>query len=164
MEVLKSTFCLGAIPQECTLVDSNEIDLFDMRTREDEVRKLIFRTLIRPNAFPSNVVHVWYSSGRSTKWDQPVHISMSDGVEDFTTEDKGRLERRLSEIKEARPKIYAVQAVILSLAHPSRSRTYSSIRAVPGKHTVEVWDPDSHQVVAGGEAKIILIKSSSESN
>lgn len=164
LDVTKSRFCLEMMRPECKVpANADEISLLDIRTIEDNVRKIFFWTSMKADQGSQNVVHVWSSSERPDAWYEAIHISIGDKITKFTTEDKIRLKERLLEIKEASPNIHAVQAVVLSLAPSSRFRTYSSLRAVSGRYSVEVWHPDNLQVVSGGEAKTILIKSPSES-
>lgn len=164
-KITESMFCLDMKRPECVApADLTEVYLNDVQTTEDGVRKLFFWTSMQTNQDLQNVVHIWLSSERPDEWPEIVYIWIHEKVNKFTAEDKIRLERRLSEIDKTNPNMHAVQAVILSLDPSSRFRTYSSLRAVPGRYSVEVWDPDSLQVVSGGEAKIILIKSSSDSN
>ncbi len=165
LDVTESRFCLEMMRPECKVsADVAEISLLDIRTIKDNVRKIFFWTSMKASQGSQNVVHVWSSSERPDAWYEAVHISIGDKISKFPMEDKIRLKERLLDIKEASPNIHAVQAVVLSLDPSSRFRTYSSLRAVPGKYSVEVWHPDRLQVVSGGEAKTILIKSPSESN
>ncbi len=164
LDVTKSRFCLEMMRPECKdPAYGDEISLLDIRTIEDNVRKIFFWTSMKASQGSQNVVHVW-SSERPDAWVEEVHISIGDKIRKFPMEDEIRLKERLLEITEASPNIHAVQAVVLSLDPSSRFRTYSSLRAVPGRYSVEVWHPDSLQVVPGGEAKTITIRPPSESD
>ena len=158
-KIAESMFCLGMKRPECgAQADLAEVYLNNVQTIEDGVRKLFFWTSMQANEDLQNVAHVWLSSERPDEWPETVRIWIHEKVKKFTVEDKIRLKRRLSEIEKTNPNMHSVQAVILSLHRSSNFRTYSSIRAVPGRYTVEVRYPNGQKIVPGGGPKTITIK------
>lgn len=161
LAVIKSQFCLKMMRPECVVpANAAEISLSDIETIEENVRRLFFWTSMKADLGPQNVVHIWSSSKRPDEWYETVHISIDDKVEKFTVEDEDRLKGHLSKIEQEDPNIHAVQAVVLSLDRSGGFRTYSSIRAAPGKYTVELRYPDGRTIVPGGGAKTIVIEPS----
>lgn len=161
LAVIKSQFCLKIMRPECAVpANAAKIPLSDIETIEENVRRLFFWTSMKADLGSQSIVHIWSSSKRPDGWYKTVHISIDDKVEKFTVEDEDRLRGHLSKIEQEDPNIHAVQAVVLSLDRSGGFRTYSSIRAVPGKYTVELRYPDGRKIVPGGGAKTIVIEPS----
>ena len=163
LKIVQSTFCLEMDRPQCKIPALSEnIPLLGIRTIENNIRRLYFWTLTEAME-DLEVMHVWSSSDRPDQWSEPIHVSTGAQFPDLVKE---RLMHETKEylIKNIGVNLDSFQAVLLDLKRSDRFRTYSSIKAVPGRYTIEVRYLGSQEIVPGGEAKTIIIKPSSETN
>lgn len=156
LKIVQRTFCLEMDRPQCKIpAVSENISLSKIKTIENNVPRLYFWTSVKVTE-DLNIMHVWSSSNRSDEWAEPIHVSTGTQFPYLTRE------RFLSKVEEyltnnTNTNLHSNQAVLLDLQRSDRFRTYSSIKAVPGRYTVEVRYLGSEKIVPGGEAKTIII-------
>ena len=156
LKIIEKKFCLEMDRPECkTCADSENISLSKIKTIENNVPQLYFWTLIEATE-DLEIMHVWSSSNRSDKWAERIHVSTGTQFPNLMREMRMHKVREYL-IKNMNTNWHSNQAVLLALQRSDQFRTYSSIKAIPGRYTVEVRYLGSEKIVLGGEAKTIII-------
>lgn len=168
LEVVESTFCLKMDRPRCDRPAArHHHTVTEIETVEKNIARLYFWTSIKATE-DMEIMHVWSSSDRPDgPWAEPIHISLGDKLKNMATylsNELAHISKFLYLIKNENPSIQNVQGLPLFVERSKRFRTYSSLRAVPGKYSVEVRYVGTRELVPGGEAKTITIRPPSESD
>lgn len=156
LKIVQETFCLEMDRPQCKIpAVSENVSLSEIKTIENNDPQLYFWTSVEA-VEDLEIMHVWSSSNRSDEWAEPIHVSAGAQFPNLMRE------MRMHKVKEYLMKNmntnwHSTQAVLLALQRSDRFRTYSSIKAVPGRYTVEVRYLGSEKIVPGSESKTIII-------